>query len=165
VIPLCDVIPQRTFPSFTIALIAASLLWAFLYPLMPAGVVVINVTALWLFGWTVEDRLGRDRFLPLFAVCSVTAWMLGDERALIPGGIGGVIGAYFALYPRSIMLVLAPVPMWLLELPAFVFLGLWLLLQALSGLILQAIAAVVVGTLLGLVLKRPERMRVEWWGP
>ena len=128
------------------------------------GVVIINLIGFWLFGWTVEDRLGHGRFTALFVAGAAVAWGVANTPSASAGGVGAVIGAYFVLYPRSIMLVLAPVPLFLIELPAFVFLGLWLLLQVLTGTIVSSGAALVMGAALGLVLKRPERMRVEWWG-
>ncbi|MCB2145266.1 MAG: rhomboid family intramembrane serine protease [Deltaproteobacteria bacterium] len=47
------------------------------------------------------------------------------------GAIAGVMGAYFILYPRSRILTLIPIIFipWFVEIPAFFFLGIWLLLQ------------------------------------
>ena len=47
------------------------------------------------------------------------------------GAIAGVMGAYFVLYPRSRVLTLIPLIIFveIIELPAIVLLGLWFLLQ------------------------------------
>jgi membrane associated rhomboid family serine protease len=52
------------------------------------------------------------------------------------GAISGVMGAYFLLYPLARILVVFPVlfiPLFF-EVPAFIFLGLWFLLQFYNGL-------------------------------
>jgi membrane associated rhomboid family serine protease len=108
-----------------------------------------------------------------------------DPAATIPmvgasGAIAGVIGGYFMLYPQSRVLTLFPFPLMLFEVPAIFFLGLWFVLQFLSGLGSLASPAAgmpggvafwahVMGFLAGVVLvrlmQRPERQRVEWWSP
>jgi len=83
------------------------------------------------------------------------------------------------LYPHSRVLMLFPFPVFLFELPAIVFLGMWFFLQFLNGIgqlpVFQqdqisggvAFWAHVMGFITGLVLvvfmRRPERTRVEWW--
>jgi hypothetical protein len=51
------------------------------------------------------------------------------------GAISGVMGAYLLLYPRSRILTLIPIFFFFqfVELPAFIFLGFWLLLQLFSA--------------------------------
>ena len=91
------------------------------------------------------------------------------------------LGAYFVLFPRARVITVVPVLFYPLfvELPAFVFLGLWFALQFISGLGSIAAAtggepaggvafwAHVAGFVAGvsgvLVFRRPERERVEWW--
>ena len=95
------------------------------------------------------------------------------------GAVAGVMGAYFVLYPHSRVLMLFPFPVFLFELPAVFFLGLWFVMQFLNGIgqlpIFQqdqisggvAFWAHVMGFVAGLVLvmlmHRPERTTVEWW--
>jgi membrane associated rhomboid family serine protease len=85
------------------------------------------------------------------------------------------------MYPRSRIVTLIPIFVFiqLVEIPAIVFLGLWFLLQFLSGLGSSVLSpdadmsggiafwAHVAGFVAGLgavhVFKRPERQRVEWW--
>jgi membrane associated rhomboid family serine protease len=164
-LPLTDIIPTRTPPALTIALIAISLLFWSLY--IPGGApgAALHGLYLWLFGRTVEDRVGHLRFAALFVLCAATTWMLSTPVDAVPGGVAGVIGAYFLLYPRSILLVLVPLPLLLVEIPAFVFLGLWLLLEMLTTAVWPQMVSLMAGALLCLVMKRPERVRVEWWSP
>lgn len=145
----------------------------------------LNVLFLWWFGPNVEDQLGRARFVALYAACAAAARaaaMSGVESTATMGaaaGVGGVLGAYLALFPRSRMLLFFPIPPTLHELPVLFFLFPWLLLQGLSqtagadagapaavAIVFLAVAAMLaLGALLGLVLRRRERARVEWWGP
>ncbi len=43
--------------------------------------------------------------------------------------MAGVLGAYFVLFPSSRVLVLVPFPPLVVEVPAVVFLGIWILWQ------------------------------------
>jgi hypothetical protein len=51
------------------------------------------------------------------------------------GAIAGVMGAYFLLYPRSKILTLIPIFFipYFIDLPAFIFIGIWFLLQFISA--------------------------------
>lgn len=102
-----------------------------------------NMWMLWLFGDNVEDSMGHRRYLFFYLLCgtvSVFAQTMANPASPIPlvgasGAISGVLGAYFLLYPRARILTLIPlfVFFYLIELPAFVFLGLWMLLQVMQG--------------------------------
>jgi membrane associated rhomboid family serine protease len=146
-----------------------------------------NLLFLWIFGDNVEDRMGHVRYLVFYLVCGFAAALsqvLLDPTSLVPmvgasGAIAGVMGAYLVLYPRSRVLMLFPFPLFLFELPAVAFLGLWFLVQFLNGInqlplfeqdaISGGVAfwAHVMGFVSGLVLvlflRRPERTSVEWW--
>jgi membrane associated rhomboid family serine protease len=166
-IPIADVIPTRTSPVLTIALIAISVLFVSLLRLGSTASLAVNLMCLWLFGWTVEDRLGRVRFAALFVLCAATAWMVATPHAAVAGGAAGVIGAYFVLYPKSLMLVVVPLPTLVVEVPAITFLALWFVSQMLLGPspFLPQLAGLVSGAVLGFLMKRPERLQVEWWCP
>jgi membrane associated rhomboid family serine protease len=164
-LPVTDIIPTRTPPALTIALIAVSILLWSLFIRSAAPAAALHALYLWLFGPTVEDRLGHLRFAALFVLCAATASMTSTPADAVPGGVAGVIGAYFLLYPHSIMLVLVPLPLLLVEIPAFVFLGFWLLLEMFTTAVWPQMVNLLAGALLCLVLKRPERVRVEWWSP
>ena len=219
-IPLRDVIPSRTTPVITIALIVMNAL-VFLYQLslgdggndfilyfglIPAAfscVAVLtsmflhggllhfgaNMLYLWIFGDNVEDRMGHGRFLVFYVLCGVAAALA--QTAMVPdsiipmvgasGAIAGVMGAYLVLYPRSRIVTLLPIFFFiqLVEVPAVFFLGLWFVLQFVSGVgsIASAtggepaggvafwahIAGFVAGVSGVLVFRRPERQSVEWW--
>jgi membrane associated rhomboid family serine protease len=166
-IPISDVIPTRTSPVLTIALIAASVLFASLLQVGGTVSLVASLAALWLFGWTLEDRLGHLRFGVLFCLCAAIAWMLGRPPAMVSGGVAGVLGGYFVLYPRSLMLVAVPLPSPLREVPAVTLLALWLLSQLLLGPFpfVPQLVGCFAGALLTVLLKRPERLEVDWWSP
>jgi membrane associated rhomboid family serine protease len=105
--------------------------------------VVGNMLYLWIFGDTVEDRLGHARFLTLYLACGAAAGLghvAFDPSSSIPaigasGAISGVLGAYFVLYPHSRILtaVYLIVFLDLVEIPAIVYLGIWFVLQVASG--------------------------------
>ncbi len=102
-----------------------------------------NMLYLWIFGDNVEDRLGRVRFLIFYLLCGVAAsfaHILANPASTVPtigasGAIAGVLGAYFLLYPRSRVLTLVPLGFYLqvMQLPAFLFLGFWFLMQFIVG--------------------------------
>lgn len=102
-----------------------------------------NMWMLWIFGDNIEDRMGPGRYLLFYLLCglmSVLAQALANPASPLPligasGAISGVLGAYFLLYPRARILTLLPVFIlfYPVQIPAFVFLGLWILLQILQG--------------------------------
>ncbi len=102
-----------------------------------------NMLYLWIFGDNVEDRLGHVRFLIFYLLCGIAASLthvLANPASTVPtigasGAIAGVLGAYFLLYPRSRVLTLLPLGFYLqvVQVPAFLFLGFWFLLQFVVG--------------------------------
>jgi len=97
------------------------------------------------------------------------------------GAIAGVMGAYFVLYPKSRIVTLIPLFFFfqVIEVPAILFLGIWFLMQFISGLgsivtvatgqaaggvaVWAHVAGFVAGISGVVVFRRPERQRVEWW--
>ncbi len=103
---------------------------------------IANMWTLYIFGDNVEDTLGRVKFLMLYlgsGVAGCLAQLLSGPYSPIPlvgasGAIAGVMGAYFSLFPAARVLTLIPVLFFVvIEVPAYVFLGLWFLLQFVSG--------------------------------
>jgi membrane associated rhomboid family serine protease len=102
-----------------------------------------NMWSLYIFGDNVEDRLGPLRYLVFYGLCGFTSGlshMVLNQYSNVPticasGAIAGVMGAYFILYPRAKILTLIPIIIipWFVELPAFIFLGVWFFLQMMSA--------------------------------
>lgn len=102
-----------------------------------------NMWFLYIFGDNIEDRLGHIRYLIFYLLCGIAAGLIHlytnwDSR--LPtigasGAISGIMGAYLLLYPRSRILTLIPIFFFLqfVEIPAFIFLGYWLLIQIFSA--------------------------------
>jgi len=105
---------------------------------------ISNMWSLYIFGDNVEDRLGPLRYLLFYLLCGLTsglAHLIFNLSSNVPaigasGALAGVMGAYFLLYPRAKILTLVPVlfiPLFF-EIPAFFFLGLWIVLQVVNVL-------------------------------
>jgi membrane associated rhomboid family serine protease len=102
-----------------------------------------NMWALFIFGDNVEDRMGHLRYLVFYLLAGVAAGLVDtyvQPSSTIPvvgasGAIAGIMGAYLLLYPTARVLTLIPVFVlpWLVEIPAVIFIGLWFLLQLVSG--------------------------------
>jgi membrane associated rhomboid family serine protease len=78
-----------------------------------------------------------------YLVCGVAALVphvVFDAGSTIPlvgasGAIAGVMGAYFSLFPGARVLTLVPIFIifTVIEVPAYIFLGLWFVLQFFQG--------------------------------
>ena len=103
-----------------------------------------NMLFLWVFGNNIEDAMGHGKFLIFYLLCGVAAaasQTFISSHSVIPmvgasGAISGVLGAYILLYPRVPVhtLIILPIYITTVRLPAYVMLGYWALLQILSGL-------------------------------
>ncbi|MFH2066810.1 MAG: rhomboid family intramembrane serine protease [Pseudomonadota bacterium] len=110
-----------------------------------------NMWSLYIFGDNIEDSLGPLRYLVFYLLCGLASGLshlLLNLHSNIPtigasGAISGVMGAYFLLYPKSRILTIIPIIIipWFVELPAFIFLGIWILMQMLNAAGSQAGAA------------------------
>ena len=102
--------------------------------------VAFNMWFLHVFGDNVEDTLGHFRYLALYFVAGVVAVIahaLTNPMSQMPlvgasGAISGVLGAYIMLHPHARVVTWALV-IFVVELPAFVFLIVWFGTQLLSG--------------------------------
>ena len=102
-----------------------------------------NMWMLWIFGDNVEDCMGHGRYLLFFLLCgiaSVFAQTISNPQSAIPmvgasGAISGVLGAYIITYPNARILTLVPIVIlfYIIELPAYFFLGFWFILQLIQG--------------------------------
>ena len=103
-----------------------------------------NMWFLWIFGNNIEDNCGSIRFLIFYLLCGVAATLAFtalDPRSSIPlvgasGAISGVLGAYLLHHPQARVLTLVPLGFFtrLMEIPAWVFLLVWIGLQVVSQL-------------------------------
>ncbi len=102
-----------------------------------------NMLYLYIFGDNVEDTLGHAGYLLFYLACGLVSFVvqiLFQPASVVPnlgasGAIAGVLGAYFLLFPRARVLTLIPlfVLFPVVEIPAYLFLGFWFLMQFLSG--------------------------------
>jgi len=99
-----------------------------------------NMLYLWIFGDNVEDSFGHLKFLIFYLLCGIAATLAQlafSTGSNVPnlgasGAIAGVLGAYILLFPRGQVKVLmgrGVIPM-----PALVVIGLWIVLQLVSGI-------------------------------
>ncbi len=102
-----------------------------------------NMLFLWIFGDNIEDKLGHVRYFFFYLLCGVIASLthvfsdyLFSENHLIPslgasGAISGVMGGYLLLFPTKRVTVLFII--FFIRVPAFIVLGIWILLQVANG--------------------------------
>ena len=105
--------------------------------------IIGNMWFLYVFGDNIEDRIGSIRYFIFYLLCGIAAGLIHlftNYDSKIPtigasGAIAGVMGAYMLLYPRAKVLTLIPIFFFFqfVELPAFIFLGYWFLIQILSA--------------------------------
>jgi len=102
-----------------------------------------NMWSLYIFGDNVEDRFGHLRYLLFFLLCGMASGLCHlffNLQSNVPtigasGAIAGVMGAYFILHPSAKILTLIPIFFipYFIEIPAFLFLGIWFVLQFLNA--------------------------------
>ncbi|MGA8145135.1 MAG: rhomboid family intramembrane serine protease [Candidatus Acidiferrales bacterium] len=102
-----------------------------------------NMWFLWIFGGAVEDRLGPAPYLIFYLFCGIGSGLAqaifswGSKLPSIgaSGAISGILGAYVIFFPASRILTLVPLFIFFFtaQIPAIVFIGLWFLVQFLSG--------------------------------
>lgn len=99
-----------------------------------------NMWVLWLFGDNVEDKMGKARFLLFYLLCGLIAsithfvFNLNSQVPVVgaSGAVAGVMGAYFLMFRRAKVLTYIP-PIFLLNFPAWIYLGFWALTQLYGG--------------------------------
>ena len=148
--------------------------------------IVGNMWFLWIFGDNIEDRLGHGKFFFFYLLCGIGATLIHvvfHPHSNIPtigasGAISGVLGAYLVTYPhaRVYTLLIIVVLIRFVEIPAFVFLLIWIGFQFVSGAsefgVAQDTAGVaywahIGGFFVGILLlwimpKNPERLVRAW---
>ena len=130
-----------------------------------------NMLYLWIFGSSIEQRLGGAAYLVFYVVTGLAGNLLHTafDPSVMPlvgasGAISGVMGGYILLYPRARIYALVPAGWYWFtaRLPGWIFLGIYFFLQnlfpALGGVVSGrqgsnvAFLAHIGGFLAGLVL-------------
>ena len=103
-----------------------------------------NMLYLYIFGDNVEDAMGHGRYLFFYLTCGILASLSHVIATVVTGGnaympslgasgaISGVLAAYLALFPAKRVRVLIFV--FVMDVPAFVAIGLWFAFQLVNGI-------------------------------
>jgi membrane associated rhomboid family serine protease len=99
-----------------------------------------NMLFLWIFGNNVEDKLGELKYLIVYFASGIAGSLLQifiTPDSTVPmlgasGAISGLLAAYVLYFPRARILTFV-VPFFIFTLPAYVFIGYWIALQALNA--------------------------------
>jgi membrane associated rhomboid family serine protease len=105
-----------------------------------------NMLFLAIFGKNVEDAFGPVRYLVFYFAGGLVAMLTQSGMTLLfgsaadarvptlgaSGAIAAVLGAYFVLYPGSRVRTWI-FPVFLVRIPAWIFLGLWFLYQLIEA--------------------------------
>jgi membrane associated rhomboid family serine protease len=128
-------------PSRFIASPVGDVLTVFSSMFMHAGWLHLggNMLYLWIFGDNVEDRFGHVKFLIFYLLCGIAATAAQMAISLgsnVPnlgasGAIAGVLGAYILMFPKGSVRVLQGSRV--IQVPALIVIGLWIVLQFFSG--------------------------------
>jgi membrane associated rhomboid family serine protease len=99
-----------------------------------------NMLYLWIFGDNVEDRLGHATFTIFYFLCGIAATfaqLMVSPGSNVPnlgasGAIAGVLGSYILLFPQGRVRVLQGQQV--VQMPALMVIGFWIVLQLFSGI-------------------------------
>ena len=99
-----------------------------------------NMLYLWIFGDNVEDRFGHGLFAIFYLLCGLAATfaqLAFSAGSSVPnlgasGAIAGVLGAYLLLFPQGRVRVLQGQQV--VQMPALMVIGFWIVLQLFSGI-------------------------------
>jgi membrane associated rhomboid family serine protease len=99
-----------------------------------------NMLFLWIFGDNVEDRFGSAQYLVFYLLCGIVAAIGQGLIAPVPmvgasGAISGVLAAYLIMYPtaRVSTLVFLGLFITIIDLPALIVIGMFIVLQIIEG--------------------------------
>jgi membrane associated rhomboid family serine protease len=129
-------------PSRFVANPAGDFLTLFTSMFMHAGWLHLggNMLYLWIFGDNVEDRFGHTKFAIFYLVCGLVAtftqlaFTLGSDVPNLgaSGAIAGVLGSYILLFPQESVKVLEGQQV--IQVPALIVIGFWIVLQFFNGI-------------------------------
>ena len=99
-----------------------------------------NMLYLWIFGDNVEDRFGHIKFTIFYLLSGLAATfaqLAFSTGSNVPnlgasGAIAGVLGAYILLFPQGKVRVLQGQRV--IQVPALIAIGFWIVLQFFSGI-------------------------------
>lgn len=100
-----------------------------------------NMLFLWVFADNIEATIGSSRFILFYLLGGLAASLAHvafNSTSQIPsvgasGAIAAIMGAYLVMFPKSKIKMLVIVFFQSFEIPAFLFLGLWMGQQLISG--------------------------------
>jgi membrane associated rhomboid family serine protease len=105
--------------------------------------IIGNMWFLWIFGDNVEDAFGHLKYLVFYLLCGIAAaftQVLFSPGSRLPmvgasGAIAGVMGAYLIKFPRSRIVTLVFIFIFIttIEVPAGLMLAYWFFIQFFSG--------------------------------
>jgi membrane associated rhomboid family serine protease len=103
--------------------------------------IIGNMLYLWVFGDNVEDHLGSGTYLLFYLLCGIVAAVGQGLLSAGPmvgasGAIAGVLGAYLVLSPgaRIRTLIFLGIFITVVQLPAIVVIGFFIVIQLIEGL-------------------------------
>ena len=119
-----------------------------------------NMLFLYIYGDNVEHQLGRLRFVLMYLLTGVIATLsfaLLAGNSMTPlvgasGAISGVLGFYFYMFPKNkvkVFIILLPIFINVVKIPARIVLGIYVLLDNLLPILVQAGGNVAYGAHLG----------------
>ncbi len=107
--------------------------------------IIGNMLYLWIFGDNIENFLGPAKFILFYFLSGILAGLIHSmiyASSMVPtigasGAIAGIMGAYFYLYPNAKVLALVFLFFYItiIPVPAFIFLGIWFLMQLLPAFV------------------------------
>jgi len=129
-------------PSRFLAAPAAGFLTIFTAMFMHAGWAHLggNMLYLWIFGDNLEDRFGHIKFLIFYLLCGIAAMaaqLVFSSGSDVPnlgasGAIAGVLAGYILLFPQGKVRVMQGKQV--VQVPALIVIGLWIVLQLFIGI-------------------------------
>ncbi len=106
-----------------------------------------NMLYLWIFGDNVEDQLGSVPYVVFYLLCGVVAAIGQGLVSPAPmvgasGAIAGVLGAYLVMFPtaRVSTLIFLGLFISIVQLPALVVIGFFIVLQVIDGVLALRVA-------------------------
>jgi membrane associated rhomboid family serine protease len=106
---------------------------------------ILNMWTLFIFGSSLEGRIGRLQFLNFYLICGISASFAHayfNQDSAVPalgasGAIAGVLGAYATTFPRAkltILILIVIIPFFF-KIPALAYALIWFVFQFAQGFI------------------------------